>query len=301
MKTRREFLWTGALVAAAPAFAAGSPFRYSICNEIYGKMDFRESCKLSRAMGYTGLEISPFTLADDARQITKQQRRDYRDAMHGEGLQFVGMHWLLVTPTWLHVTTPDAELRKKSWDYFNEVIDLAGDLNEGQKDPAVMVFGSPKQRGTKNISVEEARDHLAEGLAQVADHAHSRNCVIAIEALDHSQTDVVNTLAESAAMVHKINKPGIQTMFDFHNTPDEKDAPEVLVERYFPIIRHVHINEMDGRHPGSGHSNYVPLLQTLKKKNFRGWISLEVFDTKLGAERIGREAIEYLKGLEAKL
>jgi sugar phosphate isomerase/epimerase len=214
----------------------------------------------------------------------------------------VGLHWLLVTPNWLHITTPDAALRTKSWDYVRQLIDLAGDLREGQNEPAIMVLGSPKQRATTGgATVPQAIDHLVEGLQSVGDHAHERNCVLCMETLDHSQTDVDCTLAQTVEILHRVNKPAVQTMFDFHNTPDERDPPDVLVERYFPMIRHVHINEMDGRWPGSGHSDYVPLLRTLKRKNYRGWISLEVFDFKAGAENIGRASIDYLKGLESKL
>ena len=306
MKTRRDLLRSLAAGAAAmlPATlrGAGTPFRYSICNEIFEKRDFRESCKMTHAMGYTGLEISPFTLGDSTADISPARRKELRDIMHSEGLQFVGLHWLMVTPNWLHITTPDAALRTKSWDYFRGLIDLAGDLREGQSDPAIMVLGSPKQRGTiGGTTVAQATDNLVEGLKSVGDHAHERNCVVCMETLDHSQTDVDCTLAQTIEILHRVNKPAVQTMFDFHNTPDEKDPPDVLVDRYFPLIRHVHINEMDGRWPGSGHSDYVPLLRMLKRKNYRGWISLEVFDFKAGAENIGRASIDYLKGLESKL
>ncbi len=306
MNTRRDLLRSLAVAATAAlpqsVRGEGLPFRYSICNEIFEKREFRAACKLTRAMGYTGLEISPFTLADNVNDISADRRKDLRDIMHSEGLEFVGLHWLLVTPNWLHITTPDVELRTRSWNYFRELIDLAGDLGEGQNEPSIMVLGSPKQRGTRDgITVPDAVDHLVAGLKSVADHAQERKCLIAMETLDHSQTDVDNTLAETAHIVHRVNKAAVETMFDFHNTPDETDPPDVLVERYFPMIRHVHINEMDGRWPGSGHSDYVPLLRTLKRKNYRGWISLEVFDFKAGAETIGRESIGYLKGLESKL
>jgi D-psicose/D-tagatose/L-ribulose 3-epimerase len=300
---RRQLLATlGAAALPVGLRAAGTPFRYSICNEIFEKRDFRESCKSARAMGYTGLEISPFTLGDSTADISAERRRELRDIIHSEGLQFVGLHWLLVTPNWLHITTPDAELRAKSWDYFRTLIDLAGDLRMGQEEPAIMVLGSPKQRGTvKGSTVSQAVQRLVDGLVSVGDQARSRNCVICMETLDHSQTDVDCTLAQTADIVRHVNKAAVQTMFDFHNTPDETDPPDVLVDRYFPMIRHIHINEMDGRWPGSGHSDYVPLLRTLKRKKYRGWISLEVFDFKAGAENIGRAAIDYLKGLESKL
>lgn len=292
----------GIAVAASSPRPARPPFRYSICNEVFEKRDFRESCKLAKSMGYTGLEIAPFTLGDDVADISAARRKELRAIITGEGLTLSGMHWLLVTPKWLHITTPDDALRKKSWDYFRQIIDFCGDLRKGSEPPTAMVLGSPKQRGTKDgSSIGDAKKRLAAGLADVAPHAASRKCVIAMEALDHSQTDVVNTIAESAEIVKQVNNPGLATMFDFHNTPDEKDSPEVLVRRYFPMIRHVHINEMDGRWPGTGKSDYLPLFKTLKELNYRGWVSLEVFDFKLGAERIGSEAMTYMKSVEAKV
>ncbi len=313
MKTsRRDFMITAtglsaALPAALPAalspalHAASAKFRYSICNEVFEKRDFRESCKLAREMGYTGLEIAPFTLGENVRDITAAKRKELRAIIVGEGLTLSGMHWLMVTPNWLHLTTPDNAIHEKSWAYFRELIDFCGDLRAGPEPPIAMVLGSPKQRGTRDGStVADAKKRLFAGLSEVASHADSRKCVIALEALDHSQTDVVNTIAECAEIVQVVGNPGLATMFDFHNTPDEKDPPETLVSRYFRMIKHVHINEMDGRWPGTGKSDYLPLFKTLNDRQYNGWVSLEVFDFKMGAEKIGKEAMQYMKSIEAK-
>jgi sugar phosphate isomerase/epimerase len=71
----------------------------------------------------------------------------------------------------------------------------------------------------------------------------------------------------------------------------------VLVERYFELIRHIHVNETDGKHCGAGDYDFLPLLRTLKSLNYQGWISLEAFDFSPGAERIASESIEYLRRL----
>jgi sugar phosphate isomerase/epimerase len=303
MKSRRELLFSGVVAAAVSRLqAAAGSFRYSICNEVFEKRDFRESCKLARSMGYGGIEIAPFTLGENVNDISPARRKELRDIITSEGLTLSGMHWLMVTPNWLHITTPDDAVRTKSWDYVRQLIDFCGDLRAGPEPPIAMVLGSPKQRGTRDgSSVADAKKRLTAGLAGVAAHAASRQAVIALEALDHSQTDVVSTIGECAEIVKAVGNPGLATMFDFHNTPDEKEPPEVLVRKYFSIIRHVHINEMDGRHPGTGKSDYLPLFKTLNELKYKGWISLEVFDFKLGAERIGKEAIEYLKSVEARV
>jgi sugar phosphate isomerase/epimerase len=105
---------------------------------------------------------------------------------------------------------------------------------------------------------------------------------------------VVNTLAEAASIVRQIGSPAIQTMFDTHNAVDEIEPHASLIEKYFDVIRHVHVNEMDGKHPGMGAYDFKPLLTALERLGYKGWVSLEAFDFSFGAERIARESIDYL-------
>src|SRR5215472_6033460 len=73
-------------------------FRHAICNEAFDKWPFADACRAIRKAGYTGIEIAPFTLAEDPATVTAAQRREYRDIMASEGLEFVGLHWLMVSP-----------------------------------------------------------------------------------------------------------------------------------------------------------------------------------------------------------
>ena len=38
---------------------------FAICNETFQDRSFSEQCQAAEAAGYTGIEIAPFTLADD--------------------------------------------------------------------------------------------------------------------------------------------------------------------------------------------------------------------------------------------
>jgi sugar phosphate isomerase/epimerase len=271
-------------------------FKYAICNEMFEKLDFAAQCRMIRAAGFQGIEIAPFTLAESLDEISPAKRQEMRGIIRSEGLQFAGLHWLLITPKWLHLTTADQDIRRKSWDYFLKLIDFCADLGGG-----VMVLGSPKQRASQGNTKTEAIRNLREGLARVAPHAAERGCVIAIEDLPGKDTDVVNTLQEAVEIVRDLRSPAIQTMFDFHNTTDEHEPLDALVRRYFKYIRHVHINEMDGRHPGTGNMDFLPVFKVLAELKYRGWVSLEVFDFKPGPEQILRETMVCIRNLEKKL
>jgi D-psicose/D-tagatose/L-ribulose 3-epimerase len=267
-------------------------FKHAICNEVYEKRPLDEVCPSIRRIGYTGIEIAPFTLADQPSEITLGERRRYRAMIQNEGLTFVGLHWLMVSPKGLHVTAPDPALRERSWRHILELIDLSADLGEN----GVMVFGSPKQRcAVDGLNPEQATANYIEGLARVAPRAHERRVTILVEALPIGQCDVITTLAQAAAIVGQINSPAVRTMFDTHNAVDEKEPHATLVDRYFDLIRHVHINEMDGRHPGTGNYDFKPLLEMLRRRRYGHWVSLEAFDFTPGAEKIAADSLRFIE------
>lgn len=275
------------------------PFRFAMCNEAFEHRPFVEACKVLRDAGYTGIELAPFTLAEDPLALRAAQRRELRDVMVSEGLEFVGLHWLLVVPFPIHVTTPDLALRERSWQYVRGLIDLCADLapDAGQSESGgIMVFGSPKQRSsTGGISAAEAVRNYVAGLASVAQHAEDRGVTILVEALPHSQSDVIHTLDEAVAVVREINSPAVATMFDSHNAEDETEPHDELIQRHFELVRHVHLNEMDGSHPGAGQYDFAPIFGILEKLGYGGWVSVEAFDFKAGAETIARESLAHMK------
>ena len=116
-----------------------------------------------------------------------------------------------------------------------------------------------------------------------------------MEALPANQCDVVRTLDEAAEIVDEIDSPAIRTMFDTHNAVDEAEPHCVLINKYFDIIRHVHVNEMDGGHPGTGDYDFRPALDALRRLDYGGWVSLEAFDFSPGAEKIATGSLRYLE------
>jgi D-psicose/D-tagatose/L-ribulose 3-epimerase len=265
-------------------------FRYALCNEIFGSEPFDKVCSSLRDTGYQGIEIAPFTLGE------LPDRNALRRSIEDASLAFVGLHWLLVSPPGLHVTTPDAATRARSWNHVRHLIDLSADL--AGDNPSIMVFGSPKQRGTVDgATKEQATQFFVDGLREVATHAEARGVTILVEALPANQCDVINTLAEASAVVDAVDSPAIATMFDTHNTADETSTPSELIERYFEKIRHVHLNEMDGRYPGAGDYNFAEVLHTLARLDYKGWTSIEVFDFTPGALAIARNSISFLQSL----
>ena len=302
-RSRRAFLQAGAALAllpGVPALAKGTPFRLAICNETLEELPFPDACRAARDAGFTGLEIAPFTLSSDPASLSPARRAELKATMAGEGLALVGLHWLLKAPKGLHVTTPDAALRARSWDYVRKLVDLCADLGEG----GLLVFGSGKSRSTTGgATVAEATARLEEGLASVAPQAEARGVTFALEPLARPYSDILNTLDETVRVVRSIGSPAVQTMIDCRQTSALGTPLDVaaLISRHHEHIRHVHLNERDGRHPGTGDFPFETLLAALRKVSYAGWLSLEVFNFDAGGERIARETARFMRALERGL
>lgn len=273
-------------------------FRHATCNEAFEKHSFADACRIIRRAGYDGIEIAPFTLGEDPAHVPAARRHEIRDMIVSEGLSFAGLHWLMVSPNGLHVTTPDAALRERSWQHIRNLIDLSADLGPS----GVLVFGSPKQRATTGgLSRAEATRNFVEGLAGVAPHAELLGVTVLVEALPLNQADVVTTLEEAAAIVREIDSPAVRTMFDVHNAIDETEPHAALIDRHFELIRHVHVNEFDGSHCGARDYDFKPILEMLRRRNYSGWVSLEAFDFTYGAERLVTDSLRHLESEIARL
>lgn len=260
--------------------------RYSVCNEMFGFLPLEHALDLLVASGFQGVEIAPFTVFENFLPSDIEKGiRTLRTALSQSGLTFVGFHWLFLKPEGLRLLSEDSKDRQKAWGHLKLLLDVAGELGGG-----VLVLGSPVQRAAGSTPKDRAKEFFKEGLVDAAGHAQRNRSVILLEALPSSATDMVNTLQEVRDWVTTIHHPGLSGMFDFHNTGDETEAWDVLITRYFPIIRHVHFNSREGSWPSPEKEgkdpDYRSAFRVLKEKKYDGWISLEIFSVPEDPRRV---------------
>lgn len=264
--------------------------QFSICNEVFQGWKVDDAFSFIREVGYDGVEIAPFTLAERAEQITLEERRHIRQLAERLGLQIVGLHWLLVSPKGLHLTTPDDAVRERTKAYFRELIKLSSDL--GSK---IMVVGSPKQRAlVESDSYEEAWERTKAFFADLLPMAEELSVTLCIEALPN-ETDFIPTLEEAIRFVREINHPNFQTMVDVKSACAQGLPLDEAVSKAAPHLRHIHANDANRLGPGMGDTDFTPLARALKEIGYEGFVSVEVFDFSPGAERIAKESLAYLR------
>ena len=72
--------------------------RLALCNEVIAAMPFERQCEYAAKLGYAGLEVAPYTLADDPTRIGAADAQRHARIAADHGIAICGLHWLLVAP-----------------------------------------------------------------------------------------------------------------------------------------------------------------------------------------------------------
>ncbi|MFH2131056.1 MAG: sugar phosphate isomerase/epimerase family protein [bacterium] len=266
--------------------------KYALCNEMFQEHAFADICAISGRLGYHGIEIAPFTLAEDARHITAAQRKETRGIAQDHGLRVVGLHWLFVGPKGLHMTTPDERTFEKTRDYLKVLIELCSDLG-GQ----VLVIGSPGQRSLVDGQTREGAWKRAISLfGSVLPVARERNVTLCIEPLSPVETDFINTVAEGIQMVRELDHPCFKVHLDVKAMASES-RPVASTIRSVQVadIGHFHVNDPNLYGPGMGDLDYAPIAAAVNEIGWDRWLSVEVFKYDPSPEQIAEKSIACLK------
>jgi sugar phosphate isomerase/epimerase len=242
-------------------------------------------------LGYGGVEIAPFTLAESVNDIPASERRRLRDLAARHGMAIVGLHWLLVKPEGLHLNHPDAAIRRRTAAYFCDLVDCCADLGG-----AVLVIGSPKQRAIlPGVSRQQAWDWTAATLRDAVRRAEERAVTICLEPLAPAETNFINTAAEAIEFVRPFGSERFKIILDVKAMcAESKPIPQIIRESW-PHFAHFHANDRNLKGPGFGDVDFAPIAAALREVGYRGWVSVEVFRFDEGPEVIATRSIEYLR------
>jgi sugar phosphate isomerase/epimerase len=271
--------------------------KFAICQELFVDWEWERQCRFIAEVGYTGIELAPFTLAPRITDVSAERRRTLRRQAEEQGLQIIGLHWLLAKTEGLHLTTDDAAVRRATSDYLIELgracADLGGDL---------MVFGSPQQRNIPaGMSREKAYANAAEVFQACLPALAERGVRICLEPLTPKETNFLTTCAEALELIERVDHPNIVLHQDVKAMLSESTPIPELIERYAPHVGHFHVNDSNLLGPGMGPTDYAPIFAALERTNYGGWVSVEVFDYSPGCEKIARDSLAYMQEILARL
>ena len=168
------------------------------------------------------------------------------------------------------VVGPDADL-ERAGRYAEVAIRRASEI--GIK---ILVLGSSRSRSIpEGFSREEAEEQFLSLLKGMAPAAEKYGVIVAIEPLQKSETNFINTVKEGAEMARKTGSPNIAVIADFYHMAREGESPDDIVGAADKLV-HCHIAEVENRTaPGVAGDDFTPYLKALKQIHYTGGISFE--------------------------
>ena len=274
--------------------------KFALCNEVLHPLPFGQQCKIAAALGYDGLEVAPFTLAADPMDLSDAQAAEFTRIAADYGLAIYGLHWLLVAPTGLSIVSEDEAVRQRTLMVMSRLVELCAIMGGNY-----LVHGSPKQRSVPpGMARDRALALATECFARMGDEASQTGVVYCIEPLSRRETNLINTVAEAAAIVDQVASPGLKTMIDCSAAGQAESQPvDALMAQWMPSghIAHVQVNDPNRRGPGQGEMRFAPILRTLMHMqalgHYNGVVAVEPFDYVPDGPGCAARAIGYLKGV----
>jgi sugar phosphate isomerase/epimerase len=253
--------------------------RIALCNEVIAPMPFPQQCEYAAKLGYDGLEIAPYTLSEEPQRLGSAQLAAARAAAEDAGIAVTGLHWLLIKPAGLSISTRDDAVRRKTLDVLFALVDQCAELGG-----RYLVHGSPHQR------------RIDPGETRAAALGRAQECFAAVG----EQTPLINTLKDAALMVEAIGSRAVRSMLDCSAAGRMESAPlAALVDRWLPsgMIAHVQVNDRNRRGPGQGELKFAPLFAALRRHGYAGDIAVEPFDYVPDGPGAAARAIGYVRGI----
>ncbi len=266
--------------------------KFAICHELYENCDWETQCGLIAEAGYTGIEVAPFTIGTDLIRLPESTYRRMQVVAQEHGLQVIGLHWMLAKTNGLYLTHPDAAIRRNTAEYLRFLARMCRQLGG-----SVMVFGSPAQRNLlPRVSTEEATRYACDVFSQAAAEFADQQVTLCLEPLTPKETNFMNTCAEAVAIIEQLDHPNIRLHQDVKAMLGaEKESIPFLIDHFKNFCRHFHVNDSNLLGPGMGETDFHPILKALQDSQYRGWVSVEVFDYKPGAQHIAVQSLKYMQ------
>ncbi|MEZ6141770.1 MAG: sugar phosphate isomerase/epimerase family protein [Zavarzinella sp.] len=272
-------------------------WKYAICNETFQDWPHEKVCQTVREIGYTGLEIAPFTIAPYITEVSTSQRQELRRVAEANDLKIIGLHWLLAKTEGFMLTSPDPAIRQRTALYLGELARACADLGGD-----ILVLGSPMQRKIPpGADIPSTTSYALDTLQQVLPFLDETKVDLCIEPLAPTEADFLQTAAEGKAMMDQLNHPHVRLHLDVKAMSSEAVPIPQILEKFHQEMRHFHANDANMRGPGFGDTDFLPIFQALKNIHYSGWVSVEVFNYLPDPVTIAQKSLEYMHQVAGKL
>ena len=162
-----------------------------------------------------------------------------------------------------------------------------------------MVLGSPLQRNFgPEMTHDQASDNACGILSRVVPTLEKHQVRIAIEPLGPQEGNFLNTASQARSLIKQIGSEHVQLHLDVKAMSTEGGPIEEVIRECARELIHFHANDANRLGPGMGEIDFLPIFKALSEIQYRGWISVEVFDYTPGVENILRTSMNTMLSCE---
>lgn len=226
-----------------------------------------ENDSLLHAQGYRYLVESTATLLSP-RKVSEQQFKAHLKQIKSSAIPLFACNIFL--PGELKVVGPEVD-EKAILDYVNVV------FQRGRAAGIEMIiWGSGGSRRVPDgFDRLKATAQFISIARKVAAAARKYNIILALENLNTSEANFINTVAEAYEIAKAVDHPNFRICADIYHMLKEGESPEII-EKVKPYLHYCELAEKENRTPPGVHGqNFKPYLTALQKIGYRGKIVIE--------------------------
>ena len=220
-----------------------------------------------KAVGYDGVEVPIFS--GDEGHYKKLAK-----AIKNAGLACTAGSACLPDA---NIISLDASIRQKGIDWLKHVSDLASIIDA---DVLCGPLSCPPGIFSGHFPTSQEKTLAADGLREIGEHAQSLNLKVSVEYLNHFESYLHNTMADTVALVRQVEHPNVGIHLDTHHAHLEEASMTDAIHKGAGYINHVQVSESNRGPLGNGMINFEEVIKGLKGIGYDDWISLEAFNYK---------------------
>lgn len=267
-------------LAIAPANALPSAF-------VVFRDELSVSIRKAADLGYDGVELA---LLDAGQVDLPEMQRLLRD--HGLTVPVVSTGQVFAGAG-LYLTHPDPAIRSRCVETFKGLCAVASELG------AMVNVGRARGFIPTDEPREVAEARFQEGMREIADYAAGLGVTLILEPVNRYEINFVNSVAEGAAAIRRLERPNVRLMPDVFHMNIEDASIEGSFRELRDLVAYVHFADSNRWAPGQGHLDFASIVATLREIGYDGWVTAEILPYP-DPDTAAAQAIRYLRTLIPK-
>ena len=237
-------------------------FKYSYNTIVYSGEDYLTQVKRLNKFGYDGIELVGEPSWYNFNEVNKLNE-EYNIKVNSICSIFTGERDLI---------NPEKSMRIKAIDYCKEIADMGAEINS----TTMIVAPSPVGKIESLKSEEEEMKYAIESIQQVGEYAQKAGISISIEPWNRYESYFINRLEQAEKILDALELTNAGIHGDtFHMSIEEVNIANAY-RKIGSKLNHCHIADSNRAAPGTGHTDFKPILQALKDINFNNYITMEL-------------------------